>query len=100
MSGKVTGLRSSRSGLELWLDDPDGHEGPAPGTSHPAFVCSAPSHFYSQSDEFAPFGNDSGSDILGSLHEWYLDGMTDDELPRLAIDALGGWDVAGQRPRG
>jgi uncharacterized protein YfeS len=91
----MRGLTSPRSGLELWLDDPEGYYGPTPETSHPAFVESAPPHFYSKSDEFAPFGNDSGSDMLGSLESWYLDGMTDDELPRIVIGSLGDWDAEG-----
>lgn len=82
-----------RSGLELWLDDTEGEEGPTPETSHPAFAMVAPPQFYDEGDEFAPFGNDSGSDMLGSVQDWYRDGMTDDELPRIVIGALGDWDT-------
>ncbi|MEU4383761.1 hypothetical protein [Promicromonospora sp. NPDC023805] len=35
-----------RSGLELWLDDPEGDEGPTPVTSHPVFAKVAPPQFY------------------------------------------------------
>lgn len=84
-----------RSGLELWLDDPEGDEGPAPETSHPAFVQVAPPEFYDKGDEFAPFGNDSGSDMLGNVQDWYLDGVADDELPRIVMGSLGDWDTEG-----
>ncbi|MGI5186525.1 hypothetical protein ACQEVI_28110 [Promicromonospora sp. CA-289599] len=82
-----------RSGLEQWLDDPEGDEGPAPETSHPAFAEVAPPQFYDKGDEFAPFGNDSGSDMLGSEQDWYRDGMTDADLPRIVIGPLGDWDT-------
>jgi uncharacterized protein YfeS len=82
-----------RSGLELWLDDPEGDEGPAPETSHPAFAMAAPPEFYDKGDEFAPFGNDSGSDMLGSVEDWYLHGVTDADLPRIVIGSLGDWDT-------
>ena len=95
MSGAVRGLKSPGSGLELWLDDPEGYYGLVPETSHPAFVEVAPPQFYDKGDEFAPFGNDAGSDMLGSLREWYVGGMTDDDLPRIVIRRLGDWDTEG-----
>ncbi|MFD6141638.1 hypothetical protein [Promicromonospora sp. NPDC060271] len=84
-----------RSGLELWLDDLEGYEGPTPETSHPSFAAVAPEQFYDKGDEFAPFGNDSGSDMLGDVQDWYRNGMTDADLPRLVIGSLGDWDTEG-----
>lgn len=84
-----------RSGRELWLEDPEAYGDPAPETSHPAFAKVAPPEFYDKGDEFAPFGNDSGSDMLGNVQDWYLDGVTDDELPRIVIGFLGDWDTEG-----
>lgn len=41
-------------------------------TSHPFFVEHATADFYyDEGDDFAPFGNDTGSDVLRSLEEWY-----------------------------
>lgn len=50
----------------------DEEEGLARETSHPFFVEHASEEFYFDcTDDFSPFGNDSGSDTLSSLEEWY-----------------------------
>lgn len=59
--------------------------------SHPAFVAVAPESFYDGTDEFAPFGNDHGSDILGALEDWYTTGGQDDGVPQFLIDTLAGY---------
>lgn len=59
--------------------------------SHPAFVAVAPESFYDGADEFAPFGNDNGSDILGALEDWYTTGGQDDGVPQFLIDTLAGY---------
>jgi uncharacterized protein YfeS len=59
--------------------------------SHPAFVAVAPESFYDGNDEFAPFGNDHGSDILGALEDWYTTGGQDDDVPQFLIDTLAGY---------
>ncbi|MFI8523335.1 hypothetical protein ACIGB8_02750 [Promicromonospora sukumoe] len=75
----------------IYVDDYD--EGLAPATSHPAFVAVAPESFYDGADEFAPFGNDDGHDVLGALADWYLAGGADDDVPAFLVDALTGYDV-------
>ncbi len=56
--------------LHLYFDDPD--TGPAKKTSHPNFVKRCRGElFYDCTDEWGPFGNDSGADTLASLEEWY-----------------------------
>ncbi|WP_035559741.1 hypothetical protein [Hymenobacter sp. IS2118] len=54
----------------LYFDDEE--EGLAWETSHPIFVAHASADFYYDcADDFSPFGNDSGSDTLSNLQEWY-----------------------------
>ncbi|RZK25375.1 MAG: MolR family transcriptional regulator [Hymenobacter sp.] len=53
-----------------YFDDPE--KGLARATSHPFFVEHATADFYYDGgDEFAPFGNDTGYDLLRDLEEWY-----------------------------
>ncbi|MCC4104747.1 hypothetical protein [Serratia ureilytica] len=48
-------------------------------TSSPRFVSLASDDFYySESDDFSPFGNDDGNDTLRALEIWYR-GVEDDE---------------------
>lgn len=55
---------------DLYFDDPD--TGIAKKTSHPNFVKRCRGElFYDCTDEWGPFGNDSGADTLASLEEWY-----------------------------
>jgi uncharacterized protein YfeS len=56
--------------MKRYFDDPE--QGPSKATSHPAFVaiCKAP-WFYDCGDDFAPFGNDAGNDVLAHLEDWY-----------------------------
>ena len=50
----------------------DFEEGITRDTSHPVFVDSATEDFYySEGDDFSPFGNDTGHDTLRFLEEWY-----------------------------
>ncbi len=53
-----------------YFDDPE--QRPHKTTSHPAFVaiCKTP-WFYDCGDDFAPFGNDAGNDLLSHLEDWY-----------------------------
>lgn len=56
-----------------YYDDPD--TGPARETSHPAFLRVAPDAFFLDcTDEFGPFGNDTGADTLVVLEERYQEG--------------------------
>lgn len=57
--------------MELYYFD-DEEEGLARETSHPFFVEHAKADFYyNEGDDFAPFGNDTGHDLLHDLEEWY-----------------------------
>jgi uncharacterized protein YfeS len=54
----------------LYFDDSE--EGITRDTSHPVFIESATEDFYySEGDDFSPFGNDTGNDTLRFLEEWY-----------------------------
>ena len=61
--------------------------GLSPESSHPVFVSLAPHAFYEESNELAPFGNDSGHDALTTLQTWYLEGGQDEDVAAL----LGRW---------
>ncbi|HEX8656340.1 MAG TPA: hypothetical protein VF690_02330 [Hymenobacter sp.] len=69
----------------------DKEEGLARETSHPFFVEHASADFYYDcADEFSPFGNDSGADVLVSLAEWYQERRAGEKaatfLRKLIID--------------
>ncbi|MET4073290.1 hypothetical protein [Hymenobacter sp. UYCo722] len=50
----------------------DEEVGLARETSHPLLVENAAAEFYYDcTDDFSPFGNDSGNDTLANLEEWY-----------------------------
>ncbi|WP_299110950.1 hypothetical protein [uncultured Winogradskyella sp.] len=50
----------------------DTEDGPTRETSHPNFVSAMTSEFYYDcTDEFSPFGNDDGADLLYNLEDWY-----------------------------
>lgn len=77
--------------MSIHVTDPD--EGLSPRTSHPRFVEFAPERFYSEVDEFAPFGNDSGADVLDALEELAeSDGDGVDALEALH-EILSDWDL-------
>ena len=52
----------------------DEETGLSPETSHPNFKKIAEDFFYSCTDEFSPFGNDSGNDVLSMLEEYFTEG--------------------------
>jgi len=59
------------AGKKFYYDDPEG-DVLSPETSHPAFVKLCRSEFYYDCiDDFSPFGNDDGAEILSNLEEWY-----------------------------
>ena len=50
----------------------DTEDGPARETSHPSFLKFMTSDFYYNcTDEYSPFGNDDGADLLYNLEDWY-----------------------------
>lgn len=56
-----------------YYDDPD--TGPTRETSHPRFLQLASDEFFLDcTDDFAPFGNDTGADTLVALEERYREG--------------------------
>jgi uncharacterized protein YfeS len=56
---------------DFYFDDPDG-EALAKETSHPNFVQTLTEEFYYDcTDDFSPFGNDDGADLLFNLEDWY-----------------------------
>jgi uncharacterized protein YfeS len=75
-----------------YFDDPD--EGPAPDTSHPRYVALAGDDevYYDCCDDFSPFGNDDGADVLAMLEEWYQDGGKDAEIMDFVDQTLDDWD--------
>jgi uncharacterized protein YfeS len=58
--------------MSLYYFDDLEKGGLARETSHPFFVEHATADFYyDEGDDFAPFGNDTGNDVLRELEEWY-----------------------------
>lgn len=56
--------------MKYFFDTED--DGLSRETSHPNFVKSMNSDFYYDCmDEFSPFGNDDGADLLYNLEDWY-----------------------------
>lgn len=56
--------------MSYYYDDPE--IGPSKETSHPNFVSRFVDDFYYDcTDEFSPFGNDDGADLLYNLEDWY-----------------------------
>jgi uncharacterized protein YfeS len=56
---------------KFYFDDPEG-EALSSKTSHPDFVKFLKASFYYDClDEFSPFGNDEGADLLYNLEDWY-----------------------------
>lgn len=57
--------------MKYYFDNEEG-DGPSRETSHPNFVKVMQSDFYYDcTDEFSPFGNDDGADMLFNLEDWY-----------------------------
>jgi uncharacterized protein YfeS len=57
--------------MQLYYFD-DLEQGMARETSHPLFVRHASAEFYyDEGDDFSPFGNDTGNDLLRDLEGWY-----------------------------
>lgn len=55
---------------KFYFDDEE--EGLSPQTSHPKFNEIISDYFYFDCmDEFSPFGNDEGAEILYALQDWY-----------------------------
>ncbi len=57
--------------MNYYFDHEEG-DGPSRKTSHPNFVKAMTADFYYDCvDEYSPFGNDDGADMLYHLEDWY-----------------------------
>lgn len=74
----------------------DAAQGAHATTSHPAFVaiCKAP-WFYACGDDFAPFGNDAGNDLLRHLEDWYR-GKPRTKARSFLRDLLADWGLSSE----
>jgi len=79
------------SSTRHYFDDPD--DGPSKTTSHPTFaaICK-PAWFYDCGDDFAPFGNAAGNDLLGNLEDWYR-GKSRKQAWSFLEDLLESWEL-------
>jgi uncharacterized protein YfeS len=70
-----------------YFDDPE--EGITREMSHPFFVSHATANFYySLGDEFSPFGNDAGADMLFHLQEWFNERSQDEDVISFLLEFL------------
>jgi uncharacterized protein YfeS len=78
--------------LSRYFDDPD--VGLSRETSHPRFVELAPEDFYYDCcDDFSPFGNDDGADVLSDLQDWYRASPKNTKTKRFLKKLLTGWGL-------
>jgi uncharacterized protein YfeS len=76
----------------LYFDDLN--EGISRQKSHPRFIELASADFYYDcTDDFSPFGNDDGHDVLFSLEDWYRDGGLDTKIVQFLNHLLADWDL-------
>jgi uncharacterized protein YfeS len=70
-----------------YFDDPE--EGITRETSHPFFVSHATADFYYDlGDEFSPFGNDAGADMLFHLQDWFNERSEDEDVTSFLLGFL------------
>ena len=70
-----------------YFDDPE--EGITRETSHPFFVSHATADFYYDlGDEFSPFGNDAGADMLFHLQDWFNERSEDEDVTSFLLEFL------------
>jgi len=70
-----------------YFDDPE--EGITRETSHPFFVSHATADFYYDlGDEFSPFGNDAGADMLFHLQDWFSERSDSENVPNFLLEFL------------
>ena len=78
-------------GKKFYFDDPEG-DALDPKTSHPNFVKNMTEEFYYDcTDDFSPFGNDDGSDLLYSLEEWYQEGKGKGNILKWLFQTIDGY---------
>jgi uncharacterized protein YfeS len=76
----------------LYFDNLD--EGISRQTSHPRFIELASADFYYDcTDDFSPFGNDDGHDVLFSLEDWYRDGGRSTKIVQFLNHLLVDWGL-------
>ncbi len=78
--------------LKYYYDD--SKTGLSPKTSHPNFVkVATDAFFYSEGDDFSPFGNDDGSDGLRMLEDWFKSGGGAYGVIHFLRDTIASWDL-------
>lgn len=78
-------------GKKFYYDDPEG-DGLSPKTSHPRFVKLAIAEFYYDcTDDFSPFGNDDGADILYELEDWFREHKGKGNIIEWLFDTIDGY---------
>lgn len=76
---------------KFYFDDND-NEGLSSKTSHPKFKEIITEDFYFDcSDEFSPFGNDDGWDVLYSLEDWYKTKKNDGDILKWLYNKINGY---------
>jgi uncharacterized protein YfeS len=79
----------------LYFDDSE--EGIARATSHPVFVKFAKEDFYySEGDDFSPFGNDTGNDTLRFLEEWYRERRAGEKAATFLRKMINEWGFGAE----
>ncbi|MDO7883752.1 hypothetical protein [Hymenobacter cheonanensis] len=78
----------------LYFDDFE--EGITRETSHPVFTGYATADFfYSQGDDFSPFGNDTGNDTLRFLEDWYQERRAGEKAATFLRKMVDEWGFGG-----
>jgi uncharacterized protein YfeS len=76
---------------KFYFDDPEG-EALSSKTSHPNFVKLLKASFYYDClDEFSPFGNDEGADLLYNLEDWYQENNGKGNIVQWLFDTIDGY---------
>jgi uncharacterized protein YfeS len=70
-----------------YFDDPE--EGITRETSHPFFVsCATSDFYYDLGDDFSPFGNDAGADMLFRLQDWFNECSQKEDITNFLLEFL------------
>lgn len=79
---------------DYYFDDPK--KGHTRETSHPRFRALAQADFYYDgADDFSPFGNDDGADMLAHLQQLYREGGKSDQALDFIANIVEEWDDEG-----
>ena len=76
---------------KFYFDSPDGGV-LARETSHPHFTTNMTAAFYYDcTNDFSPFGNDDGADLLAKLEEFYQETKGKDSITKWLFDTIDGF---------